>query len=99
MVMDVLAMLVLTMQVVFPIVVDLGFDPVWFGVLMLINLEMGQITPPFGLNLFVMKSMTDTRLQTVYRGVLPFCAADFIKLALLVAIPTLALWLPSTMFE
>jgi tripartite ATP-independent transporter DctM subunit len=97
--MDSVTIMFITVPVVTPVILGLGYDMLWWGIINLVVIEIGQITPPFGLNLFVMKSMTDTRLQTIYRGVLPFCAADFIKLAILVLAPALALWLPSTMFE
>ena len=86
--------------VVPPLILHLGYDMVWWGVINLVAVEIGLVTPPFGLNLFVLKSISqDAPLATVYRGVLPFCAADFVKLALLVLFPILSLWLPSTMFS
>jgi TRAP-type C4-dicarboxylate transport system permease large subunit len=77
----------------------MGYDLVWWGVINLIVLETGLITPPFGIHLFVLKGLlgSDVPLARVYRGVMPFVIADFGKLALLVLFPALALWLPSTM--
>jgi TRAP-type mannitol/chloroaromatic compound transport system permease large subunit len=77
----------------------MGYDLIWWGVVNLVVLETGLITPPFGIHLFVLKGIlgTNVPLATVYRGVMPFVAADLAKLALLLVFPALALWLPSTM--
>jgi C4-dicarboxylate transporter, DctM subunit len=97
-VMDSFAVMVITVPVVTPIIVGLGFDIYFWGVLMLIIVELGLITPPFGINLFVIKSLQPTLpLVRIMRGVLPFIAADVVKIALLIAFPALVLWLPSTM--
>jgi len=97
-VMDSFAVMVITVPVVTPIVVGLGFDIFHWGILMLVVVEIGLITPPFGINLFVLKSLQpDQPIGKVMKGVLPFIAADMVKLALLVAFPALVLWLPSTM--
>jgi len=97
-VMDSFAVMVITVPVVTPLVVGLGFDIFHWGILMLVVVEIGLITPPFGINLFVLKSLQpDQPLSKVMKGVLPFIAADVVKLALLVAFPALVLWLPSTM--
>ncbi|MFN6953401.1 MAG: TRAP transporter large permease [Acetobacteraceae bacterium] len=93
------AMLVLTLPILFPTVVALGFDPVWFGVVMVIVLEMGLITPPVGVNVFVVKSIArDVPLATMFRGVLPFWGAMLVCVLLLVAFPQIATFLPQTMF-
>jgi len=82
------------------VILHLGYDMLWWGIINLVVIEIGQITPPFGLNLFVLKSMTpEMPLRTVYVGVLPFCIADFIKLVILVLVPLICLWLPGTMFH
>jgi TRAP-type C4-dicarboxylate transport system permease large subunit len=80
-------------------VTAMGYDLVWCGIVNLVVLETGLITPPFGIHLFVLKSLVGANvpLGVVYRGVMPFVAADFAKLALLILFPALALWLPSTM--
>ena len=80
-----------------PIVITLGFDPVWFGLLTLINCEMGGITPPFGMTLFTMHSVAPkgTTLQEVYNAALPFIAIDIFMIVILFCFPSLALWLPS----
>jgi len=99
-VMDSFAVMVITVPVITPIVVGLGYDVNFWGVLMLILVELGLITPPFGINLFVLKSMQpQVPLVTMMRGVMPFIVADIVKIALLVAFPIIALWLPSTMYR
>ena len=93
------AMLVLTLPILFPTVIALGFDPIWFGVVMVIVLEMGLITPPVGVNVFVVKSIArDVPLGTMFRGVLPFWGAMMVCVLLLVASPQIATFLPQTMF-
>ncbi|WP_428925896.1 TRAP transporter large permease subunit [Marinibacterium sp. SX1] len=97
-VMDSFAVMVITVPVVTPIVLGLGYDIYFWGVLMLVVVEIGLITPPFGLNLFVLNSLQpDVPISRVMKGVLPFILADIVKIVLLVAFPALALWLPSTM--
>ncbi|HET7198742.1 MAG TPA: TRAP transporter large permease, partial [Burkholderiales bacterium] len=98
-IMDSNTVMFITVPIVSPMVASLGYDLVWWGVINLIVLETGLITPPFGIHLFVLKGLVgaDVPLGKVYRGVLPFVLADFAKLALLVLFPALALWLPSTM--
>lgn len=97
-VMDSFAVMVITVPVVTPLVLGLGYDMLFWGVLMLVVVETGMITPPFGMNLFVIKSLQpDVPLSVVMRGVLPFVLADLVKIVLLVAFPALSLWLPSTM--
>ena len=91
-VMDSFAVMVITVPVVTPIIVDLGFDIYFWGVLMLIIVELGLITPPFGINLFVIKSLQPKLpLAQIMRGVLPFIAADVIKITILIAFPALVL--------
>lgn len=93
------AMLVLTMPIFFPAIIELGFDPIWFGVLVVIMLEMGLITPPVGMNVFIVKSVAPTvPLAEIFRGVWPFLFAMATLVALLIAFPGLALLLPNTMF-
>ncbi|SFP18470.1 TRAP transporter large permease [Tranquillimonas alkanivorans] len=94
------AMLVLTMPIYFPVILELGIDPVLFGVLVVLVLEMGLISPPVGVNVFIVKSVAPkVPLGTIFRGVLPFWAAMGVCLALLVAFPQIALILPNTMFN
>jgi C4-dicarboxylate transporter DctM subunit len=98
-IMDSNTVMFVTVPIVSPLVQSMGYDLVWWGVINLIVLETGLITPPFGIHLFVLKGLlgADVPLARVYRGVMPFVIADFGKLALLVLFPALALWLPSTM--
>jgi C4-dicarboxylate transporter DctM subunit len=97
-VMDSFAVMVITVPVVTPLVIGMGFDIYYWGILMLVVVEVGLITPPFGINLFVLNSLQpDVRIGRVMKGVMPFVFADVIKIALLVAFPALALWLPATM--
>jgi tripartite ATP-independent transporter DctM subunit len=95
---DSLAMILLTIPIVFPIVQALGHDPVWFGIIIVMVVELGLITPPIGMNVFVIKGIArDVPLETIFRGVTPFIVAQLILILLLVAFPQIALWLPSTM--
>ncbi len=94
---DIFACILLTLPFVFPVIEAIGMDPIWFGVIMVRCMEVGLITPPFGLNIFILSGVIKVPVGTVYRGVLPFVLADFFHIALLVAIPELSLWLPSTM--
>ncbi len=94
------AMLVLTMPIFFPVITQLGFDPIWFGVLVVVTLEMGLISPPVGVNVFIVKSVArDVPLGDIFVGVLPFWCAMLAALALLVAFPDIALYLPNTMIR
>ncbi|MGH7400434.1 MAG: TRAP transporter large permease, partial [Candidatus Rokuibacteriota bacterium] len=96
--MEELSMVLLTMPVFFPLVVQLGFDPVWFGIIIVCVVEIGLISPPVGMNMFVLKSLLpEVPTGTVFRGVMPFVWADVVRLAILVAFPIIALWLPSLM--
>lgn len=97
-VLDAMAMIILLVPIVFPVILQLGFDPIWFGVIIVMTVELGLITPPVGMNVFVINSIaSDQSLQTIFRGVLPFVAVDVLRLALLIAFPLLVLWLPQTM--
>jgi len=93
------AIIMLTIPIFMPIIRAFGFDGVWFGTLALINLEMGLITPPFGLSLFVMKGVAppDTTMSDIIRASLPFVFLQFIALGLITAFPSIALWLPGLM--
>ncbi|HXH82586.1 MAG TPA: TRAP transporter large permease [Candidatus Tectomicrobia bacterium] len=96
--MEELSMVLLTIPVFFPLIVQLGFDPLWFGILIVTVVEIGLISPPVGMNLFVLKTLLpQVGTETVFRGVVPFMVADVIRLALLIAFPVLSLWLPSLM--
>ncbi|MBI2831868.1 MAG: TRAP transporter large permease [Chloroflexi bacterium] len=92
--------MMITIPMFMPIVRNLGFDPIWFGAITLLNLEIAGITPPFGLNLFVMKGVAPQySMQDVYRAGLPFVYVDLIAMAFMFAFPQLSLWLPSLMFK
>ncbi len=94
------AMIVLTMPIFFPVITALGYDPIWFGVLVVLTLEMGLISPPVGVNVFIVKSVApDVPLSDIFRGVLPFWLAMFVTLLLLIAFPQISLLLPNTMFN
>jgi TRAP-type C4-dicarboxylate transport system permease large subunit len=96
--MDALAMIILTVPIVFPVIKELGFDPIWFGVIIVMTVELGLIHPPVGMNIFVIKSVIeDVKISTVFYGVLPFIVTDLIRLVILIAFPIIALWLPSHM--
>lgn len=93
-----LSMLLLTVPIFFPLVISLGFDPVWFGIIVVVVTEISLITPPVGLNVFVLKGVVgDVSTKTIFQGVTPFWVVDIIRLILLVAIPSLVLYLPNTM--
>ena len=96
--MEELSMILLTVPVFFPLIVHLGLDPVWFGVLIVVVVEIGLISPPVGMNLFVLSTLLpQVPTRTVFRGVLPFFTVDCIRLAILVAVPSISLYLPSLM--
>lgn len=96
--MDVFAMMLLTLPTFFPIIIALDFNPIWFGVLAVRVMEIGMITPPVGLNLFIAKGLSkDISMSIVIRGIIPFFIADLCHLALLILIPQISLFLPSRM--
>jgi TRAP-type C4-dicarboxylate transport system permease large subunit len=93
-----MAMIILTIPIVFPLVIDQGFDPIWFGIITVRIFEIAQITPPVGMNVFVISGVAkDVPMGTIYRGIIPFLIADIFHLTLLVAFPQLALFLPNLM--
>jgi len=96
--MDALAMIILTVPIIFPVIKQLGFDPIWFGVIIVMTVELGLIHPPVGMNIFVIKSVVeDAKISTIFYGVLPFIITDILRLIILIAFPMIALWLPSKM--
>jgi len=96
--MEELSMILLTVPVFFPLVVGLGFDPVWFGILIVVVVQIGLISPPVGMNMFVVKSMLPRiATSTIFRGVTPFVVAEVVLLAVLVAFPSISLLLPRLM--
>ncbi len=99
--MEVGSIIMITLPLFMPIVYTLGFDPVWFAIIILLNIEMGTTSPPFGISLFVMKGVAppDTTMGDVYRASLPFLGCDLIAMGLIIVFPALALWLPSLMMS
>jgi C4-dicarboxylate transporter DctM subunit len=96
--MDAMAMIILTVPIVFPVVIALGFDPIWFGVIIVMTVELGLIHPPVGMNVFVIKSVVrDVSFSTIFLGVIPFVVTDLIRLVILIAFPALATFLPGRM--
>ncbi|WP_157018146.1 TRAP transporter large permease [Mesorhizobium xinjiangense] len=97
-ILDAMAMIILLVPIVYPVILQLGFDPIWFGIIIVMTVELGLITPPVGMNVFVINTISrDVSLPTIFRGVLPFVAADIIRLAILVLFPAIVLFLPGTM--
>jgi TRAP-type C4-dicarboxylate transport system permease large subunit len=94
---DIFSAVIMTIPVIYPLVVKLGFDPLWFGVIVVIVCEMGLVTPPVGLDVFVLSGAIDVPLNTIFRGVAPYLLAMVICIALLVMFPQIVLFLPSTM--
>ena len=98
MVFESLSMLLLTVPIFFPLVTSLGFDPVWFGIVVVVVVEISLITPPVGLNVFILRGMVgDVSTGTIFRGVTPFWMMDIVRLVILLAAPGLVLFLPSMM--
>ena len=96
--MDSMAMVILTVPIIFPVVTGLGFDPIWFGVIIVMTVELGLIHPPVGMNVFVIKSVVkDVTFSTIFAGVIPFILTDILRLIILIAFPMIALYLPSRM--
>jgi C4-dicarboxylate transporter, DctM subunit len=91
---ETIAIILITTPILLPTIAQLGIDPVWYGVLLMINLELALITPPVGMNLFVIKGITDAPLSEVVRGAAPYVVLLIAGLAVLVAVPGLATWLP-----
>lgn len=97
-VIDALAVVILVVPIVYPIVMQMGFDPIWFGVIVTMCVELGLITPPFGLNVFVIKGLAkQTSIWTIYRGVTPFIVSDLLRIGLMILFPSLVLFLPNLM--
>ena len=96
--MEELSMILLTVPLFFPVVTSLGYDPIWFGIVVVIVVQIGLISPPVGMNIFVVKNLLrHLSITTVFRGVTPFTVALVALLALVVALPGLATWLPGYM--
>ncbi len=94
-----LSMILLTVPLFYPLVAEMGFSLIWFGILVVVVTEISLITPPVGMNVFVLKSFVpDVPVRRIFAGVMPFIAADILRLALLLAVPAISLWLPDLLF-
>jgi C4-dicarboxylate transporter DctM subunit len=97
-VMDALTMILLTIPIFFPLVLSLGFHPIWFGIIIVRMTEIGLITPPIGMNAYAISGIApDVPITTIFKGVIPFLIADFFHVMLLLFVPIVVLWLPSIM--
>lgn len=95
---DPIAMILLTIPIFFPLIISMGFSPIWFGILIVRVVEIGLITPPVGLNVYIIKGVAkDVPMQTIFKGIFPFLIADLLHVSILVAFPSLTLFLPSLM--
>ena len=98
-IMDPMSMILLTVPIFFPLLMKLGLDPIWFGILAVRAVEMGLITPPIGMNVFVIKGVArDTSMYDIFSGITPFLAADIVCVTLLIVFPQISLFLPNTMY-
>jgi len=96
---EVISIMVITAPVIVPIIVAFGWDPIWFAIVMTINMELALITPPVGLNLYVLKGLfKETSLLTIIRGIIPFIFLDIFVLVIIILIPSLSLWLPDILY-
>jgi C4-dicarboxylate transporter, DctM subunit len=96
--MDEIGMLLLTVPILYPLMIGMGFDPIWFGIMVVIVCEMGMIVPPVGMNVFVIKGMApDVPTYSIYRGILPFLYMDLLEIIVLTAFPVVVLWLPQVL--
>ena len=96
---DPITITLLTVPIFVPLIIQVGYDPLWFGVMFVINTEIGLITPPMGINLFAIKTIFDIPTGELLRGVTPFLLIEIVFLAVIIAFPQLSLWLPSTMIQ
>jgi C4-dicarboxylate transporter DctM subunit len=97
---DSIAILFIVTPVIYPIVVNYGYDPIWFGIIMVMIVEFGLITPPFGMNIFVLtKVIPGIRTAEAFSGVGPYIMADVVRIGLLMLFPWLVLWLPNLLYQ
>jgi TRAP-type C4-dicarboxylate transport system permease large subunit len=97
-IMPIIPAIVLTIPIFLPVVTELGYNPIWFGVIVVTMAEVGQITPPVGINVFALAGVAkEVPLSTIFRGILPFVLADLVRIMFIFFFPALALWLPSLM--
>jgi TRAP-type C4-dicarboxylate transport system permease large subunit len=94
---DIFGAVMLTIPIIYPLILSMGFDPVWFGVLLVILIEIGLVTPPIGFDVFMLSGVTDIPIGTIFRGVWPFCLAAIVCVIILIIFPQIALFIPSTM--
>jgi len=99
MIFDIYAILILTLPIIFPTMMALEFNPVWYAVIMVRVIEVGLISPPFGINLFGLAGVVDVPMGTLYRSVIPFIISDILHIALLIALPSLSTFLPELMLS
>jgi TRAP-type C4-dicarboxylate transport system permease large subunit len=95
---DGMSAMILTLPTVLPIIITLGFDPIWFGVILTVLIEVGMITPPMGLNLFVIQGISKRSLTDVILGSVPFFLIMFVGIALFTIFPSIIMWLPTLFF-
>jgi TRAP-type C4-dicarboxylate transport system permease large subunit len=96
--MDSLSIMIITLPIIYPLIIKLGFNPIWFGVLMIQNLEISVVTPPYGMNLFILKGLLkDTSMGEIFRASSWFVAPMVVTMAIYIAFPQVALWLPGLM--
>jgi len=91
---DIISTMILTVPIIYPAIIAMGHDPIWFGVVIVMLMEVGLITPPVGLNVFALSAVTNVPLSTVFRGCLPFVVTMLIGIGAVVAFPEIALFLP-----
>jgi C4-dicarboxylate transporter DctM subunit len=94
---DPMTIVMLTVPIFVPLIEGLGFDPLWFGIIFVVNAQIGMITPPMGIDLFAIKTVFDIPTGDILRGVTPFLLVELLFLAVIIIFPQLSLWLPSTM--
>ena len=95
-ILETISIIFITMPILYPIILQLGFDPIWFNVILQINMEMALITPPVGMNLFVIQGVSpDSRMTQIVKGVVPYAAVMALEILILCFVPGLATWLPS----
>ncbi|MFA5597694.1 MAG: TRAP transporter large permease subunit, partial [Pusillimonas sp.] len=95
-VLESMSMMLLTVPIFFPLMMSYGFDPIWFGIIVVVVTEISLITPPMGMNIFVLRAtLPDVSTNTIVRGVMPFVVADIFRLALLASVPIITLFLPN----
>lgn len=98
MVMNIVPMIMLTLPIIFPTVLALGFDPIWFGIIMVLMMEMGQITPPMGINVFIISGVAkDVSMATIFKGIVPFVIMEIITIIILTIFPDIVMFLPNSM--